>query len=345
MRQRLFNLIISFLVLILTSGCQQEKTTDTLRISGQTMGTTWSVAMLPGSDGTDTAALKQRLQKRLDQINSLMSTYDQESELSHFNNQLSTAWFAISDDTAQVIELSQTISRLTGGAFDISVGPLVELWGFGATERGKTIPSEDRIRDQLARVGYEKIRLRREPTAVSKQIPGLRIDLSAVAKGYAVDALAEILEQQGISNYLLEIGGELQIAGHRGVGTPWQIAIERPLEGTREVAAIFPLTNTALATSGNYRNFYMKDGQRYSHTINPVSGKPIRHKLASVTVLDPSCARADALATALMVLGEEKGRDLCEKNRIAAYFLIHEKESIMVYESPTFQKLVEEVQK
>jgi thiamine biosynthesis lipoprotein len=141
----------------------------------------------------------------------------------------------------------------------------------------------------------------------------------------------------------LEIGGELQISGHRGDSTPWQIAIERPLEGVREVAKIFPLTNTALATSGNYRNFYVEDGQRYSHTIDPVSGRPIRHKLASVTVLDQSCARADALATALMVLGEEKGRRFCEKNQIAAYFLIHEKDSLAVYASPAFQRFVEEV--
>jgi thiamine biosynthesis lipoprotein len=317
-----FYLIISFLLLTQTCGCQSKETADSIRLSGQTMGTTWSVIIPANSDGSDANNLKQHLQKRLDQINSLMSTYDPTSEISRFNNQTSTDWFAISEDTAQVIELSLAISNLTGGAFDISVGPLVELWGFGAAELGKKIPSEDQI---------------------SKQVPELRIDLSAVAKGYAVDALAEILEQQGFSNYLLEIGGELQISGHRGDGTPWQIAIEEPSEGVREVATIFPLTNTALATSGNYRNFYMKDGQRYSHTIDPVSGEPIRHKLASVTVLDQTCARADALATALMVLGEEKGRQLCEKNHIAAYFLIHEKTAMAVYASPAFQRFVEEV--
>lgn len=343
MLKRLVHLTISILVLILISSCQQEKTSDTIRLSGQTMGTTWSVVMLPNSDGPDANNLKQHLQKRLDQINSLMSTYDPTSEISRFNNQVSTDWFAISEDTAQVIELSLAISSMTGGAFDISVGPLVELWGFGATERGTKIPSEDQISKHLARIGYENIRLRREPATISKQVPELRIDLSAVAKGYAVDALAEILEQQGLSNYLLEIGGELQISGHRGDGTPWQIAIEKPLEGVREVATIFPLTNTALATSGNYRNFYMEEGQRYSHTIDPVSGKPVRHRLASVTVLNRSCARADALATALMVMGEEKGRQLCEKNQIAAYFLIHEKASMTVYASPAFQRFVEEV--
>jgi len=323
----------------MTCGCQPRETDDTIRLSGQTMGTTWSVVMLPGSDGTDANKLKQLLQARLDQINGLMSTYDPASEISRFNNQISTDWFDISEDTSQVIELSLAISHLSGGAFDISVGPLVELWGFGATEQSKNIPSEDQISKALDRVGYEKIRLRSEPAAVSKQEPELRIDLSAVAKGYAVDALATILEQQNIRNYLLEIGGELKLSGDRG-GRPWQIAIEKPLEDARDVATVLALTNTALATSGNYRNFYMEEGQRYSHTIDPVSGKPVRHKLASVTVLDQSCACADALATTLMVMGEEEGRQFCEQQHIAAYFLIHEKTALVVYASPAFQGFV-----
>ena len=336
--------ISSFLLLALTCGCQQGETAENLRLSGQTMGTTWSLNMVPGSSGTDSAVLKRLLQARLDQINGLMSTYDPESELSRFNTLASTDWYPVSEDTARVIDLSQEISVLSGGAFDISIGPLVELWGFGTAERREKIPTEGQVRDNLARVGYKNIQLRRGPTAIRKQIPELQIDLSAVAKGYAVDALAKILEQQGISNYLLEIGGELQISGHRGDDSPWQIAIEKPLEEVREVATIFPLTNTALATSGNYRNFYVEDGQRYSHTIDPVSGKPIRHKLASVTVLARTCARADALATALMVLGEEKGRQFCEKNQIAAYFLIHERTSMTVYASPAFERFLKEVE-
>ena len=343
MPRRFCLLVLGALLLTLATGCQQQETLETIHLSGQTMGTTWSVAMLPNLEATDAAALRKRLQKRLDQINRLMSTYDPQSELSRFNRQISTDWFAISEETAQVIALSLEISRLTDGAFDVSVGPLVELWGFGTTARGEKIPSDDQVRERLAKVGYDQIRLRRTPTAVSKQIPELQIDLSAVAKGYAVDALAEILEQQGIGNYLVEIGGELRISGHRSDGAPWQVAIEKPLEGTREVATIFPLTDTALATSGNYRNFYVENGQRYAHTLDPVSGKPTRHKLASVTVLDQTCARADALATALMVLGEEKGRPFCEKNQIAAYFLIHEKAALEAYASPAFQLLVKKV--
>jgi thiamine biosynthesis lipoprotein len=340
--QRQYQLLISVLLLILTYGCQLGKADETIRFSGLTMGTTWSVVMRPNAEGTDALALKRLMQKRLDQINRLMSTYDPDSEVSRFNNQTGSDWFAISEETMQVIDLSQEISRLTDGAFDISVGPLVELWGFGAKERGDTIPTDEQVAKTLARVGYEHIRLRQEPTAISKEIADLQIDLSAIAKGYAVDILAEMLTQHGIRNYLVEIGGELQVSGHRGDGVSWQIAIEKPLEDAREVSTVIPLSDIALATSGNYRNFYLENGQRYAHTLDPVSGRPIRHKLASVTVLDPTCARADALATALMVMGEEKGRLFCEKNRIAAYFLIHEKESIAVYASPAFKEIVKE---
>jgi thiamine biosynthesis lipoprotein len=341
--QRLFFLLISGLFLLtLLTGCQQEKTKETIHLSGQTMGTTWSVAMPPGHDGIDAAALRQQLQKRLDLINHLMSTYAPDSELSRFNNQTGTDWFTISDETARVIELSLEISHLTAGAFDVSIGPLVELWGFGAAARGDKIPSDEQISAGLARVGYEKIKLRRDPVAVRKLSPELRIDLSAIAKGYAVDALSEILQQQGFRNYLVEIGGELQVSGQRGEGSPWQIAIEKPLESTREIATILPLTNTALATSGNYRNFYLEDGQRYTHILDPATGRPARHKLASVTVLDKTCTRADALATALMVMGEEKARQFCEAHQIAAYFLLHENDSIAVYTSSAFP-MVEEV--
>jgi len=343
MKRLLLQLLSGLLLLVLTSACQQKKTSQTLHLNGATMGTTWSLSLLPGSTKIDTATLQEKLQRRLDQINRLMSTYDPDSEISRFNQRESTDWFTISAETAEVIQLSQKISSLTAGAFDISVGPLVELWGFGARERQAHIPNAEQIRELLARVGYTKLELHEDPPAVRKQVAQLQIDLSAVAKGYAVDQLADLLKQQGISNFLLEIGGEMQVVGRRGDGSLWRVGIEKPQEDSREVEKILHLSGTALATSGNYRNFYVEDGQRYAHTIDPASGKPIRHKLASVTVLDPDCARADALATALMVMGEEQGRVLVEKNRIAAYFLIHEKEAIIEYSSPAFLAFMDQV--
>ena len=338
-----FQILLGVLLLSAASGCDLWNRVETIQITGATMGTTWSVSLLPAPGGTDPVALKALLQQRLDRINSLMSTYDADSEISKFNRQVSSDWFAISTETAQVIELSLQISQLTAGAFDISVGPLVELWGFGVSQRGEHIPSDEQVQAQLAQVGYEHLQLRHSPAAIKKQLPQLRIDLSAIAKGYAVDALKAILLQQGIDNFLLEVGGEMQIGGQRGDGTPWRIAIEKPLEDSREVETVFPLSETAVATSGNYRNFYLEDGQRYAHTIDPLSGRPIRHKLASVTVLDPNCARADALATALMVMGEDQARRFCEKNQLAAYLLIHDKEATVDYVSPAFQDFVKKV--
>lgn len=307
------------------------------------MATTWSVVLV-ADDGFDTKSLQVDMQQRLDRINRLMSTFDPDSELSRFNRQQGTDWFDISQDTANVIALSLEVSRLTGGAFDISVGPLVDLWGFGVDKRHRTVPNPVQVEKRLAWIGYDKLELRQDPPAIRKSAPQLRIDLSAVAKGYAVDQLAALIQQKGIDNYLVEVGGELQLAGRRLDGEPWRIAVEKPLEDRREVERVLALSGTALATSGNYRNFYVEQGQRYAHTIDPRLGRPIRHRLASVTVLDPSCARADALATALMVLGEERGRVLVEENRIAAYFLIHDKESLADYASPMFVSLVGEEQ-
>ena len=343
MRHHWSKFILAGLLLVLL-GCQQQQP-EALHLAGRTMGTTWSAALLPASGGPAAADLQGQLQERLDRINALMSTYDPASEISRFNDQTTTDWFPVSAETAKVVALSGQISELTGGAFDISVGPLVELWGFGAAPRGEHPPSDAQINELLSRVGYRNIEQRLQPAALRKLVPGLRIDLSAVAKGYAVDQLAGLLEKQGVGDYLVEVGGELRIKGQRGDGTPWKIAIEKPQEEIREVATVFPLTGTGLATSGNYRNYYEVDGQRYAHTIDPVSGRPIRHKLASATVLDPSCARADALATALMVMGEERGRKFCEEHRIAAYFLIHEQTDLTVYASPVFQTFVEGLQK
>jgi len=333
--------MLRFLILaalLFLPACQNQP--ETIQLHGSTMGTTWSVSLHSLPQGVNPERLKQQLQARLDQVNRLMSTYDPGSEISRFNSSTSTEWFSVSPDTAAVVSLSQQISRLSGGAFDITVGPLVELWGFGARERGETPPSEQQVAGLLASIGYTKLQVRNDPPAIKKQHPRLQVDLSAVAKGYAVDGLAELLRSQQVKNFLVEVGGELQISGLRLDGTPWRIAIEKPAEGVREVEQVFALTDTGLATSGNYRNFYVEDGQRYVHTIDPVSGYPISHQLASATVLAKDCATADALATALMVLGEERGRQLVEENRLAAYFLIHAKDAMIEYRSPLFEKFV-----
>ena len=295
-----------------------------LRLSGATMGTTWSVSLGRLPSGMQAEQLQQRLQQRLDRINRLMSTYDPDSELSRFNNQRGTGWFSVSPETAAVVELAQQISVLSNGAFDVTIGPLVDLWGFGPIPRGRQRPSDRQVELARQQTGYRKLQVRREPAALRKRIPELRVDLSAIAKGYAVDQLAELLMTAGVNDLLVEIGGEMRMRGRRPDGTPWRIAIEQPLPGERSVAQVLSLSATGLATSGNYRNFFIEEGQSYAHTIDPNSGRPVRHQLASATVLDPSAARADALATALMVMGEQRAQAFCRRERLAALLLIHQ---------------------
>jgi thiamine biosynthesis lipoprotein len=337
---KFYTAVFCALFIGLLVSCQRSSVIEPLRFSGSTMGTTWSVVLVP-QQGQPPADLTKLLQQRLDQINQRMSTYDPESEVSRFNRYQGRDWFSVSTETAEVIGLALKISRLTAGAFDISVGPLVDLWGFGPTVAATAHPDQDQIDQRLASVGYEKLDVRQTPAAIRKSTAQLHIDLSAIAKGFAVDQLAQLLLLQGIDNFLVEVGGELQVFGTRADGSPWRVAIERPLEGVREVERVLPLSGTALATSGNYRNFYIdENGQRYAHTIDPVSGRPIFHKLASATVLDPSCARADALATALMVMGEERGRKLVEENAIAALLLINEGEQLIDYASPAYTSFI-----
>lgn len=337
---RHLRLALPVMAVLLLAACRWSPSTTTpLRLSGATMGTSWSVTLgrLPADTTRD--QLQLLLQQRLDRINALMSTYDPASELTRFNDQRSSDWFPVAAETAAVVALAQQISRQTGGAFDVTVGPLVDLWGFGPLPRASQPPTAQQIEQTRRRVGYRHLQVRRSPAALRKTVAGLRVDLSAIAKGYAVDQLAELLAQHGVHDALVEIGGELRLLGHRLDGQPWRIAIERPEPGSSAVEKLLALQPTAVATSGNYRNFYQAAGQRYAHTIDPTSGYPTQHRLASATVLAPSAAQADALATALMVMGEQRARAFCKREGIAALLLIHQGSAIAAETTPGFRAL------
>lgn len=334
----LFGLALATLLLVFWY--RGHGTAVTTRLEGKTMGTTWSVVLRKTTGGVDPASLQPLLQQKLDRINKLMSTYDPDSEISRFNDSSSTNWVAVSPETAEVVGLAQEISRLSSGAFDITVGPLVDLWGFGPSPRKERLPTDGEIAAVRERVGYEHLQVRQAPAAIRKDIPGLRIDLSAIAKGYAVDELAATLAEKGFTDMVVEIGGEMVIKGGNPDGRPWRIAVEKPTPGQRAVEQVFPLTDTGMATSGNYRNFFTEAGQRYGHTIDPATGRPVRHKLASATVLAPTCARADALATALMALGDERAQQLCRREKIAAYLLLHQGDGTKAVMTESFKSLL-----
>jgi thiamine biosynthesis lipoprotein len=291
-------------------------------LSGRALGTTWTVKIAGGLDLPTQRALVRRLAGRLDRVDALMSSWRDDSELSRFNAAEAGLAFPLSPETLVVFEIAQSLSARSGGAFDVTVGALVDAWGFGAPERTGVAPAPERLAALRASTGYQKLALDRAAGTVTKHAGGLRCDLSALAKGFAVDQLAETLAEQGYASFLVEVGGELRAQGRRPEGRAWRVAVEEPDVAGRRIHRIVALEDRALATSGDYRNYYELEGRRVSHTLDPRTGEPIRHALASVSVVHPSAAWADAWATALNVLGPEAGYRLAEEEGLAAYFLV-----------------------
>ena len=286
------------------------------------MGTSYSVTV-PGADGRDEPAIAVAVRDELERVDALMSTYREDSELSRFNRHESTDPFSLSEETYEVFSVAQAVSESTDGAFDITVGPLVDAWGFGPA--GETDPPSDATLDRLRHnTGWRKLALNEQERSASKQIPGLQCDLSAIAKGFAVDRLATALESLGFADYLVEVGGEIRTGGFNSDGEPWRIGVEQPDESGRLVQRILLLSETGVATSGNYRNFRETEGRRFGHVVDPRNGRPAMSQVASATVLDPSAMRADAFATALIVLGEPGGLALAERDDLAVYLIVRD---------------------
>ena len=318
---------IALLVLLLTIACSKP---DHFTLSGMTMGTHYHITVVDAD--IDSAALQTLVDQQLLASNQTFSTYIDDSELSQLNRAPAGEKIAVSEDLLNVLVAAQQVAELSNGAFDSTIGPVVDLWGFGPTPMVDQPPSEQALTDALNQVGYQHLILQLPSSTVLKQQP-LQIDLSAIAKGYAVDQLAELLSNQGIQNFLVDIGGELRLTGHNPRGTPWRIAIEDPQGGVERALSV---TNRAMATSGDYRNYFEHDGERYSHTIDPRTGKPIDHSLASVTVIADTALWADAMATAINVLGVDAGLQLAEQQQLAVYLIIKTTDGFSVRYSTAF---------
>lgn len=289
-------------------------------LTGSSMGTTYTVKVVfrDGEEGADRLAVM--IENVLDRVDTTMSTYIESSELALFNRH-GAGDVEVSRDMMEVVAEAQRVARLSGGAFDITVGPLVDAWGFGP--RGAVDPpSDEAIGALLATTGFEHISVDRARGVVTKGADEVSIDLSAIAKGFAVDRVARALIDDGRGDFMVEVGGEVRARGHNAEDRFWRIGVERPEDDGRSVYTVVPLSDMALATSGDYRNYVIRDGVRYSHTIDPRIGRPIAHNLASVSVIHASCMTADALATALEVLGPEQGMALAEGHGIPALFLV-----------------------
>lgn len=269
---------------------------------GETMGTTWSVKIAPPPVvKLDTRELRAAIQSRLDDLEAAMSTYRADSEVSRFNRAATTNWFPVSPDTAQVVKEALRLHQATEGAFDITIAPLVDLWGFGR-KRTSRVPTSNEITAALALTGSEKLSLRTAPSALRKADPHLAIDLSGIAKGYAVDAISGLLLRAELTNHLAQIGGEFLARGHAAEGDPWRVGIE-DARHPGEILHVVELKEQALSTSGNYRNLHEVAGRKFGHILNPRTGWPVENSLASASVFAKSSATADAVATALFVIG------------------------------------------
>jgi thiamine biosynthesis lipoprotein len=306
--------VVAFLLLIfILSGCGVEKE---VVFEGTTMGTTYQIKLITGYF-KGTSGLKEKIDKQLHVINQSMSTYLPDSEISRFNAIDNTQdKLAISDDFLQVILAARDIYEKTGGAWDGTVKPLVNLWGFGNTRQTHQVSDEAEIKKQMRWIGFEHIDISPEGYLQKKEST-VTLDLASIAKGYAVDQVSRLLQTSGIESFLVEIGGEVYAAGYRKDGKPWRVGINQPsaTAGVADVYEVVPLHNRAMATSGDYRNYFEADGKRFSHIIDPRTGHPVKNGVVSVSIVADNCMFADGLATAIMVMGLEHGMALINSLR------------------------------
>ncbi len=326
--------IVLVAILIQSTACSPPSPTipiEFLEFEGSIMGTTYSVRIAdpPARYVESPEDLARIIERELDHVNDHMSTYKEDSELSRFNATDNSEPFALSEDIAQVFALALQVSEETGGVFDITIGPLVNAWGFGPDDRPETPLSDDAIAKLKNRIGYTNLKL--DANTITKQIPAIYCDLSAIAKGWAAERVAVALAEAGCANFMAEIGGEVQTMGVNHEDVPWRIAIETPREGRRDIFAVAGLSGVGMATSGDYRNFYSVDGKRLSHTIDPRTGRPINHNLGSVSVVHERCTLADAYATALMVMGADEGFAWASQTGLAAFFITRDSEGALQY--------------
>ena len=324
---------------LLLGGC--ERPPQEVLLTGPAMGTTWTLRVVPGEAGADPEALRRLVQETLDEVDASMSTYRPDSAVSQFNASVSTGWFDVPPSLAALASQALQLGEVTGGAFDITISPVVALWGFGNAAPRTQPPGDREVAAAQAATGQRHLGARLDPPALRKSLPGLALDLDSIAPGYAVDAVAARLEAAGQRRYMIEIGGELRLLGRNAQGQPWRIGIERPDASGRSVERIVELEQGALSTSGDYRDFFESAGIRYSHTIDPRSGRPVSHGLASVTVLRPTAAEADGLATALTVLGPSEGFELAERRGWAVLFIERTADGFRHRETGAFMQAAE----
>ena len=307
---------------------------EPVALTGRALGTTWTVKFLQPAPPLNPATLTARISATLERLEQQFSTYRPNSELSRFNTARTTDWITVSPELARVATDCRALSVLTGGAFDATIFPLVDLWGFGPQRRSGPPPSATEISAARSRTDFRRLESRASPPALRKTSANLAADFSSMAKGFAADTIAAQLSALGSTDHYVQIGGDIATAGPR----PWRVAIEQPA-GSAPLAHVFDLAGQSLSTSGDAHNSFTHAGRRYGHILDPRTGEPVASPLASVSVIAPTCAQSSARATALFVLGPDAGFALAVRERWSALFLIREGPSFTAHPTPEFTRL------
>ncbi|WP_261640136.1 FAD:protein FMN transferase ApbE [Erwinia mallotivora] len=333
-----------FAAFILISGCDnhnKSQAAEALVLNGRTMGTFWRVSLadVPAERKDD---LQKLIQQQLDSDDQELSTWKKDSVISRFNQYRGNEPQPVSDNMADIVTLALRVGHKTAGAMDITVGPLVNLWGFGPDKQPVKTPTPAQIDGARSQTGLQHLHViqRVEGAYLQKDLPGLYVDLSTVGEGFATDHLARLMEKEGINRYLVSVGGAVISRGMNSQGKPWKVAIQKPTDKEDAVQAVVDLQGHGISTSGSYRNYYELDGKRISHVIDPTTGRPIQHKLVSATVIATTALEADGWDTGLMVLGEERAKALALREKLAVYLIIKQDDGFRTWMSPQFKAFI-----
>jgi thiamine biosynthesis lipoprotein len=313
-----------------------------LELSGYTMGTNYSVRVIASNKAQATETLAATIEESLTDLDQRFSTYLDSSEINQFNNHTGDDWFEISPEFLKILQQGLHISELSNGAFDMTIGPLVDLWGFGPSHSQQTLPRQNEIDALLESTSFKLLEIQEYPPALRRTQSGVKLDLSAIAKGFAVDQIWELLDRAGFLAYMIEVGGEVRTRGMRTKDSDWMIGIENPFfnannDSTKLMQNVVPLRDLAIATSGDYRNYFDHEGRRYSHTIDPRTGWAVSNEITAVSVISEKAIDADALATAFMVLGAATSMELAVREKIAMQLILRTPTGAKILQSSAYK--------
>ncbi|HEX5842713.1 MAG TPA: FAD:protein FMN transferase [Pseudomonas sp.] len=326
--------VIAASLLVALTGCWFSERVE--EFAGPTMGSTYSIKYVRGEDTPSLDLLKGETDAILAEVDQQLSTYRDDSLIQQFNQAPAGSCQAMPVAVRELVEAGQLLNRQSQGAFDLTLEPLLNLWGFGPQARAEKVPTPDLLAAARARIGMQRLRIEGQSLCKDADV---QVDFNSIAAGYAVDRIVQRLQTLGVNSYLVEVTGELKAAGRKPDGQPWRIGLEAPQDGQRVAQRVLALDGYGISTSGDYRNYFEEDGRRYSHTLDPLTGAPITHKLAAVTVADKSTLRADGLSTVLMVLGPERGLAFAEELGIAAFFVTRQGEAFVTQGTQAFEQL------